>query len=104
MYINGGIYLDVKYFSINNFKFKYLIDDEYFCRDIESSQSGIYNALIVCKPQNKIMLQSINKVIENVNNNYYGNNSLEPTGPLMLKQFFSDEEITNLKLKLNLKV
>jgi len=101
LYINGGIYLDIKYFCINNFKFKYLTDNEYFCKDISSSGSGIYNALIICKPKNEIMLKCINKVVENVKNNFYGKSSLEPTGPLMIKNFFSHNEIK--KMILNLK-
>jgi len=101
LYMNGGIYLDVKYFCINNFKFKYLTDNEYFCRDIAESGSGIYNALIICKPKNEIMLKCINQVLENVKNNFYGDYSLEPTGPLMIKNFFSNDEVNNLNLSLN---
>lgn len=100
LYLNGGIYLDVKYYCINNFKFKYLTDNEYFCKDIEMSGNGIYNALIICKPKNEIMLKSINKVVENVKNKFYGKYSLEPTGPLMIKKFFTNEEIKNLNLTL----
>ena len=100
LYKNGGIYLDVKYYCINNFKFKYLTDNEYFCKDIEMSGNGIYNALIICKPKNEIMLKSINKVVENVKNKFYGKYSLEPTGPLMIKKFFTNEEINNLNLAL----
>ena len=100
LYINGGIYLDVKYYCINNFKFKCLTDKEYFCKDLENSGGGIYNALIICKPKNPIMLKSINKVIENVNNKFYGDCSLEPTGPLMIKKFFTNDEMQNIKLEL----
>ena len=102
LYKNGGIYLDIKYYCINKSKLIYLTDNEYFCKDIESSNSGIYNALIICKPQNEIMLLAINKVIENVKKNFYGENTLEPTGPLMLKKFFTNDDINNLNLKLNL--
>lgn len=85
LYLNGGIYLDPKYSPINNFKFYWLTDKEYFCRDITTSDSGIYNALIICKPKNILMLNAINKLVENIENKYYGTFSLEPTGPVMLK-------------------
>ena len=103
LYKNGGVYLDVKYSCINNFKFYYLSDKEYFCKDLDSphSQGGIYNALIICKPNNDIMLKSINKVVENVRNKYYGKTALHPTGPLMIKQFFTNNQINNLSLRLN---
>jgi len=101
LYKNGGIYLDIKYFCINNFKFKYLTDKEYFCRDLKISGEGIYNALIICKPNNEIMLKCIMQIVENVKNNYYGNKCLEPTGPLMIKKFISNKDINNLDLSLN---
>ena len=56
--------------------------------------------IIICKPKNEIMLKSINKVVENVKNKFYGKYSLEHTGPLMIKKFFTNEEIKNLNLTL----
>jgi hypothetical protein len=100
LYKNGGVYLDTKYSCINNFKFIYLTNHEYFCKDIDESGGGIYNAFIVCKAQNNIMLQAINQVVQNVQNRFYGNHSLEPTGPLMLKNFFLANAIKALYFKL----
>ena len=76
LYKHGGIYLDCKYYCINNFKFIYLLDREYFCKDIDTSFGGIYNALIICKPKNKILLKTISKLVENVKNKYYGSFTL----------------------------
>lgn len=101
LYKLGGIYIDVKYSCINNFKLIYLTDTEYFCKDIDTSGGGVYNALIICKPNNDILMNCINKVILNTKNKYYGNSALEPTGPLMMKKFFSYDEINNFKLRLN---
>jgi mannosyltransferase OCH1-like enzyme len=103
LYKNGGIYLDIKYFCINNFKFKYLTDKEYFCRDIKFSDEGVYNALIICKQNNAIMLKCIMQIVENVKNNYYGDSCLKVTGPLMIKQFVSNKDISNFNLSLNIK-
>jgi mannosyltransferase OCH1-like enzyme len=102
LYLNGGIYLDSKYCPLNNFKFYWLTDKEYFCRDIAISRSGLYNALIICKPKNILMLNAIYKVVENVENKFYGSFSLEPTGPLMLKKlaFELDIDINNFELHL----
>lgn len=98
MYKKGGIYLDCKYYCINGFKLSLLTDKEYFCKDIMQSFNGIYNAILVCKPKNKIMYKCINKVIENVKNNYYGSVGLCATGPLMISQFFTKKQIDNLIL------
>jgi mannosyltransferase OCH1-like enzyme len=98
LYKYGGIYLDVKFFCVNRFNFNYLLDKEYFCKDFDGSGSGIYNAIIICKPNNEIMKKCINEVVKNVNNKFYGSNGLEPTGPLMVKKFFTQPEFNKLFL------
>ena len=102
LYINGGIYLDIKFLPVNNFKFMNLLSKEYLCKDIKQSGSGIYNAIMICKPKNKLLLDAINLVVKNVKNNYYGYSSLEPTGPLLFKKLLDSEYIQNLDLSLNI--
>ena len=99
LYINGGIYLDIKYQCINNFRFIMLTEKEYFTKDIDPSGGGIYNALIITLPKNNILLKAINQIVENVKNKYYGNDGLDPTGPMLLKRYFNYEQIQNLELK-----
>ena len=100
LYKLGGIYLDIKYVCVNNFKLTQLTNAEYFVRDIERSGGGVYNGIIVCKPKNTILYKAIYKIVENVNAEYYGLNTLSPTGPLLLKTYFSQYEIDNFKLTL----
>ena len=90
LYKNGGIYLDIKYEAVNEFKFINLTEKEHWVLDIDNF--GIYNALMVCKPNNQILLKAINKIVENTKNKFYGNSPLEPTGPLMLAKFFTQSE------------
>jgi mannosyltransferase OCH1-like enzyme len=97
LYKKGGIYLDAKMMPINNFKLKYVTDKEYFIRDFESSQKGVWNGFIVCKKKNPILLDAINSIVENVKNKYYGESCLSPTGPLLLKKLFTDDEINNFE-------
>jgi mannosyltransferase OCH1-like enzyme len=97
LYKLGGIYLDVKYRPINDFKFINLTEKEHWVLD--SDKKGIYNALIVCKPNNNILLQAINQIVENVKNNYYGESNLHPTGPLLLARYFSDHEKQSFDMK-----
>jgi len=87
LYKNGGIYLDIKYEAVNGFKFINMTEKEHWVLD--QDKNGIYNALIVCKPNNNILLKAIYNIVENVKNRFYGNSSLDPTGPLMLAKFFS---------------
>jgi mannosyltransferase OCH1-like enzyme len=96
LYKNGGIYLDVKYLPVNKFKFINLTENEHWVLDAD--KNGIYNALIISKPNNPILFAAINKIVENVKKNFYGNNALDPTGPGLLSQFFSNEEKSQLDM------
>lgn len=99
LYKNGGIYLDIKFKCANGFKLIELTEKEHFVQD--RNPVDIANGLLVTKPGNEIMLKCINKIVENVNNKYYGSNSLEPTGPHLICQYFSQDEIDNMELKFN---
>ena len=96
LYINGGIYMDIKYKCANNFKLIALTEQEYFVRD--RPKNMIYNALIVVKPENNIMLKCIHQIVKNVKTKFYGPSALSPTGPGLLGSFFTSEEIENMEL------
>jgi mannosyltransferase OCH1-like enzyme len=49
---------------------------------------GIYNAVMVCKPNNNTLLRCINKIVENVKNKYNGYNPLYITGPGLLGEVY----------------
>jgi mannosyltransferase OCH1-like enzyme len=90
LYKYGGIYLDIKYIPVNGFKFINLLESEHWPLDI--NKSDIYNALLVCKPGNEILLNAINKIVEHVKTKYYGHGFLSPTGPALLGALISSEE------------
>jgi mannosyltransferase OCH1-like enzyme len=97
LYINGGIYLDIKYCCINTFKFIELTEKEYWVRDINNIH--VYNAMIVVKPKNEVLLKCIRKIVENVKNRFYGNFGVDPTGPGLVSQFFTPEEKKDIALQ-----
>jgi len=97
LYIHGGIYMDVKYYPINNFKLVNLLEKEHWVLD--NGGGGVYNALMVCKPGNQILLKAINQIVLNVKNKYYGGGFLEPTGPGLLAKYFTNEEKQSFDMK-----
>jgi mannosyltransferase OCH1-like enzyme len=102
LYKAGGIYVDVRYLPYNGFKFINLTEKEHFVLDLPSCNthiSGIYNALMVCLPGNKVLIKAINQIVENVAKKHYGSCWLEPTGPLLLEKYVSDEEKLRLELR-----
>ena len=98
LYKKGGIYLDSKYYGIDGFKFITLTSKEHFCVDIPKSGAGIYNAILICKPKNKIMLQSIQDLVKKVETKYYCGSPLS-IGPLMMKSFFTESQRNQFELK-----
>lgn len=97
LYKEGGIYVDIKYKPINQFKFINLTESEHWVLDVDGQ--GIYNALIVSKPENPILFAAIRQIVENVKNKFYGSNCLEPTGPHLLAKYFNNEQKNKFDMK-----
>jgi hypothetical protein len=96
LFINGGIYMDIKYRCVNGFKFIDLTEKEHFVRDYEPNNT--YTALIVTLPRNNILFRAIRQIVENVKTKYYGNNSLDPTGPGLLGKYFTQDDKNNMEM------
>jgi len=96
LYINGGIYLDIKLKCVNGFKLIELTESEHYVKD-RPPPLTIYNGLMVCKKGNPFLWRAICRIVFNVQNKFYGIDSLHPTGPRILGQII-------LKNKLNLNI
>jgi mannosyltransferase OCH1-like enzyme len=96
LYINGGIYMDIKYQCANGFKFISLTEKEHFVRD--RPEKCVYTALIATFPKNVILSKCINQIVQNVQNKYYGSNPLYPTGPGLLGNYFTKETRNDMPL------
>ena len=97
LYINGGVYLDIKYSNVDDFNLIELTDKEYFVPDLKESGGGVYNAFMICKPGNQILREAIRRVAKNAKEEYYGESGFHPTGPILLKGCFSNEDIVNME-------
>lgn len=100
LYIHGGIYLDIKFKCINNFKLIELTNQEYWVKDLHDHiVKSIYQAVMVTYPKNKILWKAIQEILHNCKTNNYTNiNSLAISGPSLLGQFFNELEFKNINL------
>ena len=96
LYKLGGVYLDIKYYSvvplINIIRNNPMI----YVRDLVGScpkGNGIYNAFMVSPPNNNIFRQSIATIVNNCKFKLYKSNSLDITGPCMLGSVIDDHKI-----------
>jgi len=78
LYKYGGIYLDIKFVSINGFKLIHLTRKEHWVLDCD--KHGVYNALIVCLPKNNILIKAIYAIVDNVKHKRYLNSALAVYG------------------------
>ena len=93
LYKKGGVYLDIKYRCCHNFKLIYVTDAEYFVQDrATQGLSGIYQAFLVCLPNNKILYDCIYNIVDNVKQNSYRNGVLGITGPDLMGKYISSDK------------
>lgn len=98
LYIHGGIYLDIKMRCVGDFKLIELTDKEHYVKDIDAPHFiphnvGIYNAVMIQKKKNPLMMDCILQIVKNVNDNYYGFSCLYPTGPGLLGELYMKNKL-----------
>ena len=82
--MNGGIYLDINYGGINNFKLSQLTAKNYYVVDKNNSLLAIDTHLIITEPKNGLFLKVIDKLVENVTSLNYGANKDSITGSTLI--------------------
>ena len=93
LYIHGGIYLDMKMRCVGDFRLIELTKQEHYVKDRITSgfmprHYGIYNAVMIQKPKNPLMMDCIKQIVKNVNTQEYGFGCLYPTGPGLLGMLY----------------
>jgi len=81
--------MDIKLQFENEFSLHNFLDKEYFVND---GYKSIYNAFMIVKPKNQIILKSILKIIHNVSIKNLGENPWEPTGPKLIGSYYNRED------------
>lgn len=100
LYVNGGVYVDIKFRCINDFTFEKFIKlrDNVWVKDLGTKD--VVTGILCCYPKNPILKKCIEKIVFNVNTNFYGEGVLSPTGPNLLGSFFTQEQMTGMQFKL----
>lgn len=89
LYKKGGIYVDIKMFPVDGFKYIDILDKERFALERSGNfwkhnTFGVANSLIISKASNIVLRDCIKSIVSNCKNKYYGFNTLYPTGPGLL--------------------
>lgn len=63
----------------------------------KKNEIGIYNAVMICKPNNPILFECINTIVKNVKNKFYGYNDLYISGPGMLGEKYFKGDYSKLQ-------
>ena len=91
LFIEGGIYLDIKFKCADGFRLAELTEQQYV-KDLNKwSTNAIYNALIVSKPNNPTLWTAIQTIVKHCASYFYGDNLLAPTGPVMFGECVAQE-------------
>jgi mannosyltransferase OCH1-like enzyme len=94
LYKRGGVYLDIKYYSL--VPLVNIIDENQtiFVRDItapRTTEGCFYNGFIVSPPNNEIFAKCISDIVVSTQNKLYKRNVLDITGPCMLGRVLAKE-------------
>jgi mannosyltransferase OCH1-like enzyme len=92
LYLHGGIYLDINYGNVNNFKLSELVHKNYFVIDKNNSNLAFDTKLMITEPKNIILLKAIDKLVDNVTSFTYGVNSDSVTGSTLLATILHKNE------------
>lgn len=100
IYKNGGIYSDLSQTILQEFDVNENDCDILFALDRQMNKkikTPIQISFIAAKPKNEFFRYLIRKVVENVNNKYIPDSSLEITGPAfagkLFRKFFSTDKL-----------
>ena len=101
LYIYGGMYIDIKLQTTNDFKLVEHINEECFPLD-DISANACWQGFLVCKAGNTILKKAIEQIVDNVATKLYYDYSIQYaplyiTGPVLLGNIIKNEGTYDLK-------
>jgi len=95
---NGNIPHESEIAMINHKKYYENVHTHIDTSIWQNKQIGIYNAVMVARPNNQVLMDCIQQIVKNINMDYYGYNSLHPTGPgLFGEKYFAGDIASKIK-------
>ncbi len=95
LYKYGGVYLDLNKTLLKPFRF--VINGNYDLVTVidlpafrERPSCCVWQGFVACRPGLPVLDLCIRRSVENIENEYYGYNSLDITGPMMMGRVFRD--------------
>lgn len=85
LYILGGVYIDTGMVSKSPLR-NLIRHDDTFISPEDNGTTGVYNAFICCTSKHPIIKNAIDLTLEKVENNQYGDNPLDISGPRLLSR------------------
>jgi hypothetical protein len=100
LYKKGGVYMDIKFKCADGVKLIDLVHKSCYVEDYaHGGQRGVYNGVMICKKGDPKLLKAINSIVINVQQKYYGETALSPTGPGLLGRIFTDHEFRDIPFR-----
>jgi hypothetical protein len=86
LYKKGGVYLDIKYNTIETLKNIISRSPEVFVKDVKHDilDNCFYNGVMISPPGNLVFKNCIDEIVNNCKRNEYNRNGLDVTGPCLL--------------------
>lgn len=101
LYIYGGVYSDIRMTLLKPLKDIIKNDIDFICTVDKqiNNISPLANGFLVSVPKHLFIKKSIDTIVYNILNEYYGNTPLDPTGPtafgLTINKIINNNEIVN---------
>jgi mannosyltransferase OCH1-like enzyme len=102
LYIYGGIYVDISFEAVNNFTFLEVIHKEHFSSEVslypydDFPYKGVSIGFMVVNKGNERLISCINKIVNNIEREDYGQGIYDITSAVVLGSCFTEEEKKNL--------
>jgi mannosyltransferase OCH1-like enzyme len=94
LYIHGGIYIDIKYECVGDFRLIQLFDTAVYptAAIAETGPKYIHTGLLMTPKGNSLYAKCIDQIVRHVKEKFYGDSPMAPTGPELFGGLLKESE------------